>query len=112
MFLAVLRAVQKPKTLADLRKLEPMRITKTTKSSKAGGTLWIIEGKISGEYALLLEETYQELSPQERGGLYLNLENVSYVDQKGTEVLLGMEGEGVKLEALTPFLPELISRYR
>ena len=74
--------------------------------------LWIIEGKISGEYALLLEETYHDLSPKERRSLYLNLENVSYVDQKGAKVLLTMEEEGVLLEALIPFPQELISRYR
>ena len=92
--------------------MQCVRITESASPRGPGNTLWIIEGKISDESAVLLENTYQELSPQDRKGLCLNLENVSFVDRKGAEVLLTMEREGVLIETLNLFLQELINRYR
>ena len=89
-----------------------MRITKTTRASKPEELFWIVEGKISGEYVGLLEEACRGLLPDERAALCLNLENVSYVDRKGAQVLLLLERQGVLLEMPSLFVQELLNRYR
>jgi len=70
----------------------------------------MIEGRIAGEYASLLEQEYGFCSKAGRSRLCVNLEHVTFLDRKGIDVLVRMKREGVLLEGVNPFINELIRR--
>ncbi len=75
-------------------------------------TVWIVEGKIAGEFSAELESEYGRLLPHERSGLCLNLNHVPYVDERGLDLLSRMVRDGVQLKKAGLLVRELLRTRR
>lgn len=89
-----------------------MRLIKTCDQHYPEKLIWVVEGRIVGEYAQLLRQEYKALPPEERSRLRVILEQVSFVDEEGTEVLFEMQKHRVVLEAGRAFVQEVLKKQR
>ena len=83
-----------------------LRITTTTES---GSQTLKLEGRIGGPWVDELRETWSavaELSGPK--SVSIDMRGVSYVDRRGAEFLLQMEGEGASLLRCSDFIRQLL----
>jgi len=69
---------------------------------------WIVEGRIAGEHAVLLDQEYRALAQEERRRLRVDLEKVTFVDDFGAEIIRRMMRETICLEHLNPYVHALV----
>ena len=87
-----------------------MRLSKKNDRSCSEGPVWVVEGRIVNEYALLLKEEYEGLLPELRSRLRIDLEQVSFVDEQGADLLWRMEKDQVELKGAKAFVKQVIEK--
>ena len=85
-----------------------MRLTKVPNRDHPDSTVWMVEGRIGGEYALLLREEYRALSSEERERVCVDLTEVSFVDEQGVEVLREIERGRGRVQGARGFVKEIL----
>ena len=79
-----------------------LRVTK--KDNQAGATL-VLEGKLSGPWVDEVQKCWADC----QGAIQVNLQDVSYVDSRGKDLLIRMERDGVALVDVSDFIRHLLS---
>ena len=87
-----------------------MRLNKKNDRSRSEGPVWVVEGRIVNEYALLLREEYEALLPEDRSRLRVHLGEVTFVDEQGADLLWQMEREKVELGEARAFVKEILEK--
>jgi len=81
-----------------------MLIKKAGDGAGSRNPLWVVEGRIVGEYASLLWEEYLGLPAHSRSKLVLDLRKVTFVDDEGAQVLSSMQLDQVHLVGVGAFV--------
>lgn len=89
-----------------------MRLSRTRDPARPGRPVWLVEGRIASEYALLLRDEYEALPPEARRALRIDLGRVSFVDEHGAALLCRMEDERVVLAGANPFVCQILAESR
>lgn len=63
----------------------------------AGGEVWELEGKLSGEWVGELERCWRARDGRSGAALQVHMKAVSYVDSSGKLLLAEMHGRGVEI---------------
>ncbi len=87
-----------------------MRLSKKQGRSGLKGQVWVIEGRIVNEYALLLKKEYEAVHPEDRSRLRMDLGQVTFVDEQGADLLWRMEKEQVELREARTFVKQILER--
>lgn len=76
-------------------------------ATNSGESCLRLEGRLIGPWVEELERAVSA-SHSPLGELRLDLSRVQFVDASGLELLLSLQGRGVVLQPLTPFIEELL----
>ena len=75
---------------------------RVTRSEAAGRVSFKLEGKLAGCWVEVMEECWKQAAAEGNQGLIVvDLNAITYVDQRGTELLRDMHLTGVELSATT-----------
>lgn len=67
----------------------------------------VLEGRLIGPLVAELQAAVERLQSSEHA-LHLDLAHVQFVDEQGLALLHRLQGQGVILQAISPFLQELM----
>lgn len=85
--------------------LPVLRITPMNKQDRAG---LILDGRLEGPWVEILNNSWRQAVTAEGNRVVVDLGGVTFVDLKGSELLLTMQSEGAELTKSSAFLREML----
>ena len=75
---------------------------RVTRSFGAGKTWFKLEGKLAGSWVDVMEQCWKQAEEEDlQGGIMVEISAITYVDERGTNLLRQMHRGGVELIATT-----------